>query len=193
LREAGKTDMPRLKRFLLRHGSAIPRTTLRYAIERFPVAKRAELLQATRTNRSSRRESALSALPKKRSGLASAERMSSENIPGFAIAVVSDQEVLWAEGFGYTRWNRKTQVTADTFFSIQSMSKSFTACDPLSVQECSQFVQAVTVAAQRGVDRNSLHVRNRAEGHAATQVQQHRFPLLVGAAPPSGRHWVLRS
>jgi len=48
LREAGKRDMPRLERFLLKHGLAIPRTTLRYAIERFPEAPRRKLLLATR-------------------------------------------------------------------------------------------------------------------------------------------------
>lgn len=48
LREAGKTDQPRLKRFLIEHGPAIPRTSLRYAIERFPAAERADLLVATR-------------------------------------------------------------------------------------------------------------------------------------------------
>jgi 3-methyladenine DNA glycosylase AlkD len=48
LREAGKTDMPRLERFLMKHGRRIPRTTLRYAIERFPEAKRMKLLKATK-------------------------------------------------------------------------------------------------------------------------------------------------
>jgi 3-methyladenine DNA glycosylase AlkD len=48
LREAGKTDMPRLERFLLRHGPAIPRTTVRYAIERFPPRQRKRLLVETR-------------------------------------------------------------------------------------------------------------------------------------------------
>ncbi len=48
LREAGKTDMERLRRFLLKHGPAIPRTTLRYAIERFPQPERKRLLTATR-------------------------------------------------------------------------------------------------------------------------------------------------
>jgi 3-methyladenine DNA glycosylase AlkD len=48
LREAGKADPPRLREFLLRHGPAIPRTTLRYAIERFPAAERQRLLAATR-------------------------------------------------------------------------------------------------------------------------------------------------
>lgn len=48
LREAGKKDMARLETFLRRHGPAIPRTTLRYAIERFPEAKRKALLLATK-------------------------------------------------------------------------------------------------------------------------------------------------
>jgi 3-methyladenine DNA glycosylase AlkD len=48
LREAGKRDLARLERFLLAHGPAIPRTTLRYAIERFPAARRRKLLLATR-------------------------------------------------------------------------------------------------------------------------------------------------
>jgi len=48
LRESGKTDMARLEKFLLAHGPSIPRTTLRYAIERFPEKKRRELLVKTR-------------------------------------------------------------------------------------------------------------------------------------------------
>jgi 3-methyladenine DNA glycosylase AlkD len=48
LREAGKTDTRRLERFLLEHGPRIPRTALRYAIERLPVADRKRLLATTR-------------------------------------------------------------------------------------------------------------------------------------------------
>lgn len=48
LREAGKADPMRLERYLLRLGSKIPRTTLRYAIERFPESKRRRILQSTR-------------------------------------------------------------------------------------------------------------------------------------------------
>jgi 3-methyladenine DNA glycosylase AlkD len=49
LREAGKPDPARLEGFLLKHGPKIPRTTLRYAIERFPPEKRKTLLEKTRT------------------------------------------------------------------------------------------------------------------------------------------------
>jgi 3-methyladenine DNA glycosylase AlkD len=49
LREAGKADASRLERHLKAHGPAIPRTTVRYAIERFAPAKRRSLLHATRS------------------------------------------------------------------------------------------------------------------------------------------------
>jgi 3-methyladenine DNA glycosylase AlkD len=48
LREAGKIDRPRLERHLRTNGPDIPRTTLRYAIERFPEKKRRALLAVTR-------------------------------------------------------------------------------------------------------------------------------------------------
>jgi 3-methyladenine DNA glycosylase AlkD len=51
LREAGKTDMVRLEEFLRLFGPSIPRTTLRYAIERFPESKRKALLLATQKPR----------------------------------------------------------------------------------------------------------------------------------------------
>jgi len=48
LREAGKSDAARLERYLRKNGPDVPRTTVRYAIERFPDARRRALLQATR-------------------------------------------------------------------------------------------------------------------------------------------------
>jgi len=55
------------------------------------------------------------------------EQMRKQGIPGFAIALVTDEKVLWAEGLGCTDRTCLTQVTKDTPFSIQSMSKSTTA------------------------------------------------------------------
>jgi 3-methyladenine DNA glycosylase AlkD len=48
LREAGKTDPRRLERYLLANGPNMPRTTVRYAIERFLPRRRRQLLEATR-------------------------------------------------------------------------------------------------------------------------------------------------
>jgi 3-methyladenine DNA glycosylase AlkD len=49
LREAGKSDAARLKKYLRANGPSIPRTTVRYAIERFAPSERRTLLAATRT------------------------------------------------------------------------------------------------------------------------------------------------
>ncbi len=48
LREAGKKDPDRLKAFLLAHGPGVPRTAVRYAIERFQPEERKKLLAQTR-------------------------------------------------------------------------------------------------------------------------------------------------
>jgi 3-methyladenine DNA glycosylase AlkD len=48
LRECGKTDARRLEAFLLAQGRRIPRTALRYAIERFTPDLRKRLLEETR-------------------------------------------------------------------------------------------------------------------------------------------------
>ena len=47
LREAGRTDPARLEAYLRQHGPSIPRTTVRYAIERMPDPKRKAMLKST--------------------------------------------------------------------------------------------------------------------------------------------------
>lgn len=54
LREAGKADQARLERYLRKNGRMIPRTTLRYAIERMSPSKRRALLKDTRARGSGR-------------------------------------------------------------------------------------------------------------------------------------------
>lgn len=46
---------------------------------------------------------------------------------GAAIAVVDDKEIIWERTFGFTDGEGSRPVDANTIFSIQSMSKSFTA------------------------------------------------------------------
>ncbi len=48
LREVAKRDRPCVERFLKKHVRVMPRTMLRYAIERFPEAKRREYLRVGR-------------------------------------------------------------------------------------------------------------------------------------------------
>lgn len=55
------------------------------------------------------------------------ELMGEQRIPGLAIALVDADQVLWVEGFGHLDGPDSAPVTADTIFSVQSMSKLFTA------------------------------------------------------------------
>jgi CubicO group peptidase (beta-lactamase class C family) len=48
-------------------------------------------------------------------------------IPGLAIAVVKDDELVWARGFGVRRLGETTPVDENTLFNIASVSKAFTA------------------------------------------------------------------
>lgn len=50
LREVGKADVKTLERFLARYQRKLPRTALRYAIERFPPARRQAYLAGTKVS-----------------------------------------------------------------------------------------------------------------------------------------------
>ncbi len=52
--------------------------------------------------------------------------LESLNIPGAAVAVVKDNEVIFAKGFGYRDVENKLPMTADTLLAIGSSSKAFT-------------------------------------------------------------------
>lgn len=55
------------------------------------------------------------------------QMMKEKNVPGLSIAMVNDNGIIWEEGFGFTSRDQKISVTPTTNFSIQSMSKNFTA------------------------------------------------------------------
>ncbi len=48
-------------------------------------------------------------------------------LPGIAVGVIHDQELVWAKGFGYADVDLKTPVTPSTKFRMASHSKLFTA------------------------------------------------------------------
>lgn len=58
-----------------------------------------------------------------------------ENIPGLSIAVVHDQELLWAKGFGFADRETKRPATPDTIYGIGSISKLFTGIAVLRLRD----------------------------------------------------------
>ncbi len=62
--------------------------------------------------------------------------MSEWEVPGLAIAVVKDDKVVLASGYGVRKLGEDTPVDADTLFAIGSSSKAFTAaCLAMLVDE----------------------------------------------------------
>ena len=53
--------------------------------------------------------------------------MVEKEVPGVAIGLVDGQKVVWAKGFGFSNLTARTPVTADTIFSLQSISKTYSA------------------------------------------------------------------
>ena len=54
-------------------------------------------------------------------------QMEYRGLPGVAVGVVADQELVWAKGFGFADVDSKTPVTSATKFRMASHSKLFTA------------------------------------------------------------------
>ena len=47
--------------------------------------------------------------------------------PGFAVAIVENDEILYSKGFGYRDYKNKIKVDQNTLFPIGSATKSFTS------------------------------------------------------------------
>jgi CubicO group peptidase (beta-lactamase class C family) len=56
-------------------------------------------------------------------------------LPGIAVGVVADQELVWARGFGVTDTTTRTAMTPQTRFRMASHSKLFTATAILQLRE----------------------------------------------------------
>ena len=54
-------------------------------------------------------------------------QMSSRHLPGIAIGVVFDQELIWAKGFGFADVDGSVPMTSSTEFRMASHSKLFTS------------------------------------------------------------------
>lgn len=56
-------------------------------------------------------------------------------LPGIAVGVVSDQDLVWAKGFGFADVNAKLPMTPETKFRMASHSKLFTAAAIMQLRE----------------------------------------------------------
>lgn len=63
------------------------------------------------------------------------EAMQAYDLPGFAIGIVKDNEVVYARGFGYKNIDTKKPVTNTTLFHMASISKPFVATAVMQLVE----------------------------------------------------------
>ena len=56
-------------------------------------------------------------------------------LPGIAVGVVSDQDLVWAKGFGYADVSAKVPMTPTTKFRMASHSKLFAATAIMQLRE----------------------------------------------------------
>lgn len=55
-----------------------------------------------------------------------AHEMADKDLPAVSIALVDDQQIVWAKGFGFADPVKKVRATADTVYRVGSVSKLFT-------------------------------------------------------------------
>lgn len=61
--------------------------------------------------------------------------MAKHDVKGLSIALIDDQKVVWAEGFGYADVAKQVPATADTVYRIGSISKVVTATEIMRLAE----------------------------------------------------------
>jgi CubicO group peptidase (beta-lactamase class C family) len=57
------------------------------------------------------------------------------DIPGMSVAIVKDQELIWAQGFGYADAEARRPATADTSYEIASLTKTLSSAILLQLVE----------------------------------------------------------
>jgi len=55
------------------------------------------------------------------------KQMTANHIPGMAVAIVRNEEIIYLKGFGFASLRRHSLVTPRTVFDLASCSKAFTA------------------------------------------------------------------
>jgi len=63
------------------------------------------------------------------------EQLVYRQLPGLAIGVVYDQELIWSKGYGFSDLDAQTPVTSTTPFRIGSVTKVFTATAVLQLRD----------------------------------------------------------
>ena len=73
-------------------------------------------------------------------------QMAYKGLPGVSFAIVHDQDVVWARGFGWADVERKVPAAADTLYRVASITKPFTATAILQLRDAGKLQLDAPVA-----------------------------------------------
>ena len=117
------------------------------------------------------------------------------HLPGIAVGVVSDQQLVWTQGFGFADVERKLPMTPQTKFRMASHSKLFTATAIMQLREQGKLrlddpvstAPAVVQGEARGADDAAHHHRAAADAQlrAAARGRRALDHVRVPDAPRS--------
>ena len=108
-----------------------------------------------------------------------ADRMAFHHVPGFSVAVIQDDKIAWAEGFGTQEAGKDDPVTADTIFAGASISKPVTAVVALRLVEqglldldrpANDFLTAWKIPANEFTAQKAVTLRHLLSHRAGTTV-----------------------
>lgn len=105
------------------------------------------------------------------------ETMMGSEVPGAAIGVAKEGQLVYAKGFGYRDAEQGQVVTVDTLFGIASITKSFTAIAIMQLQEAGK----LTVVDPVSRFLPEFHVKTGSGAHAITI---HNFLTHSSGLPP---------
>src|SRR5688572_17286742 len=110
--------------------------------------------------------------------------MTDKQLPALSIALVDDQSIVWARGFGYANPRDSVPATAGTVYRVGSISKLFTDLGVMQLVERGQLSLDTAVRrympdfAPRGPGASSISLR---------QLMAHRAGLV--REPPLGHYF----
>ncbi len=132
----------------------------------------------------------------------------SYNVPGVAVALVHNDQVVWAKGFGVADVSRNQPVTTETLFRIASISKPATAWGVMRLVEQGQVDLDAPVEQyltrwhfpQSGFDTNGITIRRllshtaglSVEGQAEYDTRQSLPGLEDDLSGAGGAAWTVK-
>ncbi len=112
------------------------------------------------------------------------EEMQSKHLPGLAIAIVDDQQIVWSKGYGRERSNPDRSISSSTVLRVGSVSKLFTDIAVMQLVEKGELNLDTHVTQYVG---DVLPASSDSTGITLRRLMAHRSGLL--REPPVGHYF----